>query len=88
MTVDPRSDQELVEGVRSRLLDAVRLRLRADVPVGVYLSGGVDSSAIAGIMQHLLKEEAKTKGEEEKLARMTCFTIAFDEDSGMDESGQ
>jgi asparagine synthase (glutamine-hydrolysing) len=86
--VDHRSDQELVEGVRSRLLDAVRLRLRADVPVGVYLSGGVDSSAIAGIMQHLLKEEAKTKVEEEKLACMTCFTIAFDEESGMDESGQ
>jgi asparagine synthase (glutamine-hydrolysing) len=87
MTVDPRSDQELIEGVRSRLLDAVRQRLHADVPVGVYLSGGVDSSAIAGIMQHLLKEEGKTKVDEEKLARMTCFTIAFDEDSGMDESG-
>ncbi|KAH7399692.1 asparagine synthase [Pyrenochaeta sp. MPI-SDFR-AT-0127] len=85
-TVDPRSEQELIEGVRGRLLDAVRLRLRADVPVGVYLSGGVDSSAIAGIMQHLLKEEIGTEDSKEKLAHMTCFTIAFDQDSGMDES--
>ena len=88
MVADPRTEEEMVEGVRSRLLDAVRLRLRADVPVGVYLSGGVDSSAVAGMMCHLFKEQGKRMGIEKELERMTCFTIGFDEASGMDESGE
>ncbi|CAK1359066.1 unnamed protein product [Cercospora beticola] len=90
-SVETRSEDEMVEGVRSRLLEAVRLRLRADVPVGIYLSGGIDSTVIAGMLAHLLRE-VKQNGENEhdcnteSLARMSCFTIAFDEDSGFDES--
>lgn len=38
---------ESVEALRSLFIDAVRLQLRADVPVGTYLSGGLDSSAIS-----------------------------------------
>jgi asparagine synthase (glutamine-hydrolysing) len=43
------SAEEAVEGVRERLIRAVSLRLRADVPIAFCLSGGVDSNAIAAI---------------------------------------
>jgi asparagine synthase (glutamine-hydrolysing) len=45
----PRSEGEYVDGFRAVLEDAVRLRLRADVPVGCYLSGGIDSAAVLGL---------------------------------------
>ena len=46
---DARDDDELVEELRQLLDDSVRLRMRADVPVAVYASGGLDSSLIAGL---------------------------------------
>jgi len=44
------SVQDLVELVTARLHEAVEIRLRADVPVGVSLSGGLDSSALAALL--------------------------------------
>jgi asparagine synthase (glutamine-hydrolysing) len=47
--VRPRSAEECVAEFRGALEEAVRLRLRADVPVGCYLSGGLDSCATIGL---------------------------------------
>ena len=46
----PWSDAEAAEALRSTLQRAVRSQMMADVPVGVFLSGGVDSSAVATLM--------------------------------------
>lgn len=80
----------MVEGVRERLLDSIRNRLRGDVPVGVYLSGGLDSSTVAGMAAHLIKEERSKLNNDTigDLSRLKCFTVQFDKDSGVDESGQ
>lgn len=82
---DPRSEEEMIEGVRDRLMDSIKQRLRADVKVGVSLSGGIDSSVVAGMVNHLIREGNKI-GSESVEERLSCFGIAFDEDSGFDES--
>jgi asparagine synthase (glutamine-hydrolysing) len=48
-TAPHRSDADYVAEFRHALEEAVRLRLRADVPVGCYLSGGLDSCAVLGL---------------------------------------
>ena len=47
-TPSPRTDAEYAEEFLATFEEAVRLRLRADVPVGCYLSGGIDSCAVLG----------------------------------------
>jgi asparagine synthase (glutamine-hydrolysing) len=51
---------DAVERFRSLLEESVRLRLMADVPLGVFLSGGIDSSAIASIMAGLIDRPLQT----------------------------
>jgi asparagine synthase (glutamine-hydrolysing) len=54
------SDHHLIERFRHLLEEAVRVRLMADVPLGMFLSGGLDSSAIAAIMAHMIDRPLQT----------------------------
>lgn len=51
-------EQEAIARLRALFEDAVKLRMRADVPVGSCLSGGLDSSSIVGQVSHLLQDGA------------------------------
>lgn len=53
LTTVPREYNEQVERFRELFVDACRLRMRSDVPIGTALSGGIDSSAVACAMRHL-----------------------------------
>jgi asparagine synthase (glutamine-hydrolysing) len=55
MTLD-----EAIEGLRHHLLESMKIRLRADVPIAFCLSGGVDSSALASIAAKYFKYDAAT----------------------------
>src|SRR5262249_2968178 len=54
------SFDQAAEQLRSLLRDAVRTRLIADVPIGAFLSGGVDSSAVVGLMAEAMDRPVRT----------------------------
>ncbi len=69
-----RSIAETSEELRALLLDSVRIHLRSDVPVGVFLSGGLDSSAMVALLSEAGIEGIKT------------FSVGYDEGPAYDET--
>jgi len=68
-----KSEEEYAEELKELLIDSTRLRLRADVPVGAYLSGGIDSSVITALIKKYTNNPLRT------------FSVAF-HDEVYDES--
>ena len=77
--VEPKSPAQLADDLEAVLLRAVERRLRADVPVVSYLSGGVDSSLVVALAAHLRRQ---SKG-----SAVPTFTIRV-ASPGLDEAGE
>src|SRR6516164_1262328 len=69
----PTNDEDLRLALREALLDSVQHHLVADVPVGAFLSGGIDSGALVGLMRDAGQQDIQT------------VTLAFEEFSGRNE---
>jgi asparagine synthase (glutamine-hydrolysing) len=74
-----RSESECAEELHALMIDAVRLQLRSDVPVGAYLSGGLDSAVVTSIMRSYHRDHSHNV--------LKSHSLTF-EDAEFDESAQ
>lgn len=56
--------------------------------MGIYLSGGIEASVIAGMVTRLVKERGERIGNEQETDTVSCLGIAFDEDGGYEETAK
>lgn len=69
-TLSVKSESEMIDIIEEKLLKSIHLRLRSDVEIGSCLSGGLDSSIIAGVAKHLQPNK-----------QMKLFTAIFPDES-------
>ncbi|MFH0780017.1 MAG: asparagine synthase (glutamine-hydrolyzing) [Parcubacteria group bacterium] len=69
-----KSERECIELIQKNVLNAVDRQLMSDVPVGAFLSGGLDSSAIVAMMRKIKPKD-----------HIDCFTISWNEGKNSDE---
>jgi len=70
---EPRDERRVMEEFETLLFEVCRSHLMSEVPYGVFLSGGVDSSSIAAVLRAILKD------------RVTTFTVGYDQAEGINE---
>lgn len=68
-TVSEAAEREMIEECRHQLSEAVRLRMRADIPVCAHLSGGLDSSAVVALAMQVTNNPVQ------------CFSVSFEEET-------
>ncbi len=73
------STEQIKNLLHSTLEDSVRIHMLADVPVGSFLSGGIDSGVIASLASRILKKDDR---------KLSTFTIGFKEENEWNQAGE
>jgi asparagine synthase (glutamine-hydrolysing) len=69
-TAAERTDQSWIDECRQRVEETVKMRLMSDVPLGMFLSGGIDSSTIAALMKRMVADPAQ---------KIKTFSVGYQE---------
>ncbi len=69
-----KSEVQLINELKNLIIDSIKIRLIKDIPIGVFLSGGIDSSSVVGVLSSLMSEPILT------------FSIEFEEGAPVNET--
>ncbi len=69
-----KNEGTLAKELKDLIFNSIKIRLEDDIPIGVFLSGGIDSSAVVGVLSNLIEKPVKT------------FSVRFEEGSPVDET--